>query len=212
MVKMEILGSRSEWLEKRSSYIGGSDAASVIGLNPWRSNVELWEIKTGRRKAPDISDKPFVQYGIKAEDHIRELYKLDHPEKSVFYEPNNIWLNDRYPFAHASLDSWIKDEADRFGVLEIKTTEVMSGAAAAKWKDQIPPNYYCQILWYLMVTEAKFAELRALIKFLSHSEIRDYHIERSEVEEDIIYLKTEAEKFAECIKEDKPPALILPDV
>lgn len=28
MVKMEILGSRSEWLEKRSSYIGGSDAAA----------------------------------------------------------------------------------------------------------------------------------------------------------------------------------------
>ena len=84
----------------------------------------------------------------------------------------------------------------------------MSGAAAAKWKDQIPPNYYCQILWYLMVTEAKFAELRALIKFMSHTELRDYHIERDEVEDDIAFLKNEAEKFAECIKTDRCPDLI----
>lgn len=208
MVKMEILKSRDEWLKKRSSYIGGSDAAAVIGRNPWLSNTELWEIKTGRRKQADISDKPFVQYGIKAEDHIRELYKLDHPEKSVFYEPNNIWLNDRYPFAHASLDGWIKDEADRFGVLEIKTTEVMSGAAAAKWKDQIPENYFCQLLHYFLVTEAKFAELRALIKFMSHTELRDYHIERDEVEDDITYLRGEEEKFAEYIKADRCPDLI----
>lgn len=209
MVKMEILKSRDEWLKKRSSYIGGSDAAAVIGRNPWLSNTELWEIKTGRRKQADISDKPFVQYGIKAEDHIRELYKLDHPEKSVFYEPNNIWLNDRYPFAHASLDGWIKDETDRFGVLEIKTTEVMSKAAAEKWRGRIPDTYYIQLLHYFAITEAKFADLRALIKFMSHSEIRDYHIEREEVENDIEYLITTEKEFAESIRADKCPDLII---
>lgn len=209
MVKMEIMKSHEEWLKKRTSYIGGSDAAAVIGRNPWMSNTELWEIKTGRRKQADISDKPVVKYGIEAEEHIRELYKLDNPNKDVFYEPNNIWLNDRYPFAHASLDGWIKDEDDRFGILEIKTSEVMSGSAAAKWKDQIPPNYYCQLLHYLLVTEAKFADLRALIKFFSHIEIRDYHIERNEVEDDIAFLRSEEEKFAEYIKADKCPDLIL---
>ena len=72
MVSMEIMKNRAEWLQKRTSYIGGSDAAAVIGRNPWMSNTELWEIKTGRRQQTDISDKPYVKYGIAAEDHIRE--------------------------------------------------------------------------------------------------------------------------------------------
>lgn len=209
MVTMEIMKNRAEWLQKRTSYIGGSDAAAVIGRNPWMSNTELWEIKTGRRQQADISDKPYVKYGIAAEDHIRELYKLDHPEKFVEYVPNNIWTNDEKPFGHASLDGWITDENDRFGVLEIKTSEVMSKAAAEKWRGRIPDTYYIQLLHYFAITEAKFADLRALIKFMSHSEIRDYHIEREEVENDIEYLITAEKEFAESIRADKCPDLII---
>ena len=160
MVSMEIMKNRAEWLQKRTSYIGGSDAAAVIGRDPWMSNTELWEIKTGRSQQADISDKPYVKYGIAAEDHIRELYKLDHPEKFVEYVPNNIWLNDEKPFGHASLDGWITDENDRFGVLEIKTSEVMSKAAAEKWRGRIPDTYYIQLLHYFAITEAKFADPR----------------------------------------------------
>lgn len=209
MVTMEIMSSREEWLQKRTSYIGGSDAAAVIGRNPWMSNTELWEIKTGRKQQADISDKPYVKYGIAAEDHIRELYKLDHPEKFVEYVPNNIWLNDAHPFGHASLDGWITDENGRFGVLEIKTSEVMSKAAAEKWRDRIPDTYYIQLLHYFMITEARFANLRALLKFISRSEIRDYHIEREEVENDIDFLMAAEKEFADSIRADRCPNLII---
>ena len=43
--------NREEWLKERKKGIGGSDAATVLGKNPWKTNVELWEEKTGRRKA-----------------------------------------------------------------------------------------------------------------------------------------------------------------
>ena len=217
MVKMEILGSRSEWLEKRSSYIGGSDAASVIGLNPWRSNVELWEIKTGRRTAPDISDLDVVKYGTKAEEHLRELFKLDFPEYKVEYVENNIWFNDKFPWAHASLDGWIHDSEGRFGILEIKTSNIMKAEQMDKWKDRIPDNYYIQVLHYMMVTGAEFAFLKAQLKRnLIASEpwaiTKHYKIERKDVEEDIEYLINAEREFCESIKEDKQPALILPDV
>ena len=39
-VSMIQLNSREEWLEHRKKFIGGSDASSVVGLNPWKSNVE----------------------------------------------------------------------------------------------------------------------------------------------------------------------------
>ena len=42
--------SREEWLELRKRGIGGSDASVIMGKNPYRSILQLWEEKTG--KAP----------------------------------------------------------------------------------------------------------------------------------------------------------------
>ena len=70
---------RTGWLRGRSGGIGGSDAAAAIGRSPWRTNYELWLIKTGRKQAEDISNSELVRYGTKAEDPLRKLYALDHP-------------------------------------------------------------------------------------------------------------------------------------
>ena len=39
---------REEWLEVRKRGIGSSDAAAAVGLNPYKSQLELWLEKTGR--------------------------------------------------------------------------------------------------------------------------------------------------------------------
>ena len=62
MAEMKILASREEWLQNRQR-IGGSDASAILGMNPYRTNVELWQIKTGQLVPEDISDKPYVKYG-----------------------------------------------------------------------------------------------------------------------------------------------------
>ena len=62
-VKLTSFDSRDQWLANRKGRIGGSDASAVIGLNPYMSNVELWQIKTGQAIQEDISDKPYVKYG-----------------------------------------------------------------------------------------------------------------------------------------------------
>ena len=59
--------TREEWLANRMQGIGGSEIASVIGQNPWMSNVELWEYKTGRKTRPNVSNDEAVRYGIRAE-------------------------------------------------------------------------------------------------------------------------------------------------
>ncbi len=33
--------SREEWLEERKKGIGGSDAAVILGLNPYKNNIRL---------------------------------------------------------------------------------------------------------------------------------------------------------------------------
>ena len=53
-IKMTTYRSRKGWLDNRTG-IGGSDAACILGLNPWTTNLDIFNYKTGRDKAPDIS-------------------------------------------------------------------------------------------------------------------------------------------------------------
>jgi len=216
MIQMRTYDSREEWLKARKSYIGGSDAAAVLGMNPWMSNTELWEIKTGRRTKTFLDDNEFVKYGHDAEPLLRELFKLDYPEMEVFYEEGNMWTNDRFPFGHASLDGWLKDEFGRLGILEIKTTNLLNKSMSDKWKDQIPDNYYLQCLHYMMVLEADFAIVKAQLKSERDGDVylqtKHYWIERRDVEEDIETLREAEEEFYQCILKDKEPALILPEI
>ena len=39
---------REDWLNVRRQGIGSSDAAAAVGLNPYKSQLELWLEKTGR--------------------------------------------------------------------------------------------------------------------------------------------------------------------
>lgn len=213
---MYILKDRDEWLKARSGRIGGSDASAIIGMNPYRTNIELWQIKTGQLIPEDISDKPYVKYGTEAEQHLRELFKLDYPEYQVMYEENNMWLNDKYPFAHASLDGWLVDQDGRRGVWECKTTNILQSMQKEKWDHRIPDNYYIQVLHYLMVTEFDFAVLKAQLKYDFDDEVylqtRHYKIERSDVQEDIDFLVSAEKKFWQDIQAKRMPDFILPEI
>lgn len=216
MVRMLQLGSRDEWLQERSGRIGGSDASAILGMNPYRTNIELWQIKTGQLIPEDISDKPYVKYGTEAEQYLRDLFKLDFPEYQVLYEENNMFLNDRYPFGHASLDGWLIDQDGRKGVWECKTTNILQSMQKEKWNHRIPDNYYIQLLHYLLITEFDFAVLKAQLKYEFDGDVflqtRHYKIERSEVQADIDFLESAERKFWKQVQERKRPDLILPDI
>ena len=215
-ITMLELGSREEWLEARTGRIGGSEASAVVGLNPYMSNTDLWRIKTGQREPEDISDKPYVQYGHNAEPLLRELFRLDFPQYRVGYVDNNLYLNSRYPWAHASLDGWLMDPDGRTGILEIKTTEILQSMQKEKWKDRIPDNYYLQVLHYMMVMEADFACLKAQLKYDYGGDIylqtRHYWIERQDVENDIWILAEKEKEFWTHMKNGTRPATLLPEI
>lgn len=215
MVKMLVLNDRQDWLKERSKRIGGSDAAAIIGMNPYCNNVELWEIKTGRKQASE-NESVFTKYGKEAEKYLRSLFALDYPQYKVEYVENNMFINDKYPFAHASLDGWLTDETGRRGILEIKTANILSPSQKAKWEGRIPDNYYCQLCWYMGVYEADFAILKAQLKWDRNGEIfeiiKHYSIERADVQDDIEYLFQKGSEFWDYCKNDIQPPLILPEI
>lgn len=206
----------AEWLKARSYGIGGSDAAAVIGKSPYKSNVELFDEKTGRKTAEDISDKPYVQYGNGAEPLIRKLFALDYPEYEVEYHENRILRSVEHPFMQASLDGELTDQEGRRGILEIKTSNILQPGQWMKWKDRIPDNYYIQVLHYLIVTGWDFVVLRAHLRsdwgYDRRTEVKHYFLERSEVEADLQYLLSEERKFWEHVKTGIRPAQILPEI
>lgn len=217
MIHLDIFKSREEWLEKRADRIGGSDAACILGKNPWRSNVDLFREKVGAVKPQDISNEAAVMYGTKAEPLLRELFKLDHPELNICYAENNMFTADEYPFAHASLDGWWDDGMEICGILEIKTATINNARQMREWDGRIPMHYYCQVLWYMMVTGARTAWVKALLKQNKanglEETIRQYKIDRvPQVEQEIRILANEGQRFYEAIQNRKEPALILPDI
>ena len=213
-LRMYEYKTRDAWLKARKKYIGGSDVACILGMNPFKTNLQLYREKKGLVMPDDLSDNPLVTYGTNAEPHIRAMFELDYPNLKVEYVPDNSWRNSKYPFAAASLDGWLTDESGRKGILEIKTATITSGSQAQKWKDKIPDNYYCQVLYYLGVTEWSFVDLRANLKYQFPNEplriiTNDYHIERSEVEEDIATIMEKAAEFHKALEEGHEPPVIL---
>ncbi|OEU67123.1 MAG: recombinase [Desulfovibrio sp. S3730MH75] len=208
--------SREEWLAQRRKGLGGSDASAALGLNPWKTNVELWEEKTGRREDEDISGKACVQYGNDCEPLMREMFKLDFPQYRVEHAENVVLQHPEYPNLQASLDGKLFDENNRLGILEIKTTNIQRGVDYQKWDNQVPQNYFIQLLHYMLVTGAEFAILKARLKSDWGGEIRitekHYTFERTDLEADIAYLFEQEIAFWEYVLSDTRPNLILPEI
>lgn len=209
--------SHEEWLNNRKAGLGGSDSSIILGISPFKTNIDLWLEKTGQKVPRDISDDEKVKYGHDAEDSIRNLFMLDHPEYELFHDEYMILRSNKYPFLQASLDGELTEiETGKRGILEIKTTEIMNKQMLDEWKNGIPNHYYTQCLHYLIVTGYEFVWLRAKLKFAwdsNYQEIRDYYFTRAEVIEDMKYLFEKEEKFwNENVMKGVRPGLILPAI
>lgn len=164
--------SEKQWQDARKGSIGGSDAAAIVGLNPYKSAYALWAEKSGRVEPEDISMKEAVRLGHELEPYVAKRF-TEITGKKVRRE-NFILKNDLYPFAHANVDRMVIGE--RAG-LECKTTSALS---LGKFKNgEYPANYYVQCVHYLAVTGLERWYLCVLI---GNQEVRVFTIERDEDE------------------------------
>lgn len=214
MLIREHYEDRETWLAHRTA-IGGSEAAAAIGISPFMTNVELWEIKTGRKAAKDLSGNKAVENGIRMEGALRAMYAAEHPEMEVTHCPFDILKQDATPFLGCTLDAELRErETGRKGVLEIKEVLATSRLVWMKWKDQVPPYYFVQVMAQLIATGWDFVDLYAQLKRLDgDSELRNYRFEREMYAEDMEWLKGKLGHFwTENIVKDIRPAIILPEL
>lgn len=207
MITITDYPNRDEWLRARGNSIGASEIGIVLGESKYKTPYELYREKIGEAPAVIVSSDRLT-YGTKAEQYIRELFKLQYEKKfTLQYNQFGIWKNSKYPYLHCTLDGYLTDiETNEKGIWECKTCWIKKKEDYDSWKNSIPQTYYLQLLQQLAVTEADFAWLTAqLILPDGGSDIRHYKIRRDKVQEDIDYVVTEAEKFYKCIKYKTPP-------
>lgn len=213
-----IYKDRAEWLEARKDGLGASDAPSLLGISPWKSNVELWEEKCGLAVPEDIGDKPAVKYGNDAEPLLRQFFMLDHPEYGLSFTPYKIIRHSEHPFITCTPDGELLESGtNRRGGLEIKTTEILSSIGWSHWKGCIPDNYYAQVCQQMLAAKWEFVELLVQIKYTTQNgedrkETRHYKIERADCLEDIALIEREAVRFWDCVQQRKRPNLKLPPI
>jgi putative phage-type endonuclease len=201
--------NNQDFTHNRSSFLGGSDIGAVLGVSKYRSAMDIWLEKTGKKV--DRSDSFALRFGSFAESFVADEYALLTGETLVDH-PNGL-IHPKYSFCVGHIDRFILKNRDlplftTDGVLnakkllECKTANHYSqGDWGEPGSDAIPLPYLCQCLWYLGVTNLAEIDVAVL---LGGSDLRIYTITR-DVELESLFLEKAAFFWTEYVQKDIPP-------
>lgn len=166
------LAERQVDLKKRSTFLGCSDAAAVLGLSPYKTRADVWLEKTERVVPPPLESGP-ATWGTILEEPVAKYWAKQTGLK--VRKTSKHYQHKGHPFLVGHLDRTV-DGTDRF--LEVKTASTWK---ADEWgetgTDNIPLGYRLQLASYFALTRFKFAELACLI---GGQDFRMYTIERDD--------------------------------
>ena len=192
--------NRDQWLEVRRSGIGSSDAAAAVGLNPYKSQLELWMEKTGRGAAlpqvdPNDESSP-MYWGTLLEPIVAAHYtkRTGNRVRKV----NAVLQHPTHPWMRANLDREVMGSPD-VAILECKTAGING---ARLWKEGVPDYVHLQVMHQLAVTGKQAADVAVLI---CGQDLQIFRIQRDE--EQIQQLIRLEQAFWEYVEKDiQPPA------
>jgi putative phage-type endonuclease len=179
-------------------FIGGSDAAAVLGLDPYRTPVHVWLEKTGQAE-PNVESEA-ATWGKRLEPLLAQA--VEEHGYVTMPAPAETLRHHEHEFIVAHLDGYASTSAyepfDPMGVLELKTAGFRS---AAGWDDeQIPLAYQVQGAHYLAVTGLPFVIFGCLIAG------QRFVVRRMERDEEVIGLLVEREAaFWQLVQDGTPP-------
>jgi len=190
--------SREKWLKVRQTGIGSSDAAAAIGLNPYKSQLELWLEKTNRDQGlakpdPDDDSTP-VFWGVVLEPVVAAQYQRRTGLK--VRKVNAVLQHPDIPWMLANIDREVVSNGE-VQILECKTAG-LNGARL--WREGVPRYVEVQVMHQLAVTGKQAADVAVL---LGGQQLEVYRVERDEL---LIQHLIELERqFWHYVETDTPP-------
>lgn len=182
------------WLQYRKKGIGGSDAGSICGLNPYSTAISVFQDKT-QPQVEEKADNEAMRQGRDLEEYVARRFTEETGKK--VRRANAIFYQEENPFMLANVDRLIVGEN---AGLECKTASAYS---ADKWKDgHIPESYEIQCHHYMAVTGADAWYIACVVlgkEFIWHKIERD--------EETIqMLIQIETDFWYQNVLADKMPA------
>lgn len=170
-----------DWFKYRMNGIGGSEMATVLGLDKYNTVIRTYHEKTGTI-GHQTFDNSKMFFGRFMEDKIAELWRYydgtpegwieNFKNGKIIRECRNVngfVVNPSYPWLFGSFDrvqnikggvNLITSEALKTeAVLEIKTLSYWS---AQMWQDGLPISFLIQVHVYMIILETDYAEIAIL--------------------------------------------------
>lgn len=142
---VELRQSTPQWLAWRRGKITASMAGMILGLNKYKTPLQLYnQILCGE----EDPDNEFMKHGRDTEPEARE-WVLKTTGKS--YAPVCM-ESTKYPWMAASLDGW--NEENEIPILEIKCPQRGIEKFSLALLDEIPPDHFAQIQHQMAVSGA----------------------------------------------------------
>ena len=134
--------SHDEWLKRRFESIGASESGSILGINPYKSAVDVYYEKVDQ--VTDFPDNLNMWLGRELEPIIKKRFE----EETGFKVRNDhkIRVDKEHSFITTNLDGMVVGEKVP---VEYK--------ALSRWDGEIPDYYFSQVQHQIMVTESDYA-------------------------------------------------------
>ena len=97
-----------DFTHNRASFIGGSDVAALLGLSKYRSAMDVWLEKTGKKV--DRKDRFALRFGSFAESFIADEYALLTGEHLI--EHSQGLIHPEYSFCVGHIDRFVLEKKE----------------------------------------------------------------------------------------------------
>jgi putative phage-type endonuclease len=188
-MQAQLVQGSNEWIALRKTKVTASDAAVIMGMNPWKTPYILWQEKLDLVPPTEINEA--MQRGIDLEPIARDLFNL---KMGMEFEPAVVF-HENYDWMMASLDgiSFLGS------IVEIKCPGEKTHAIALNGK--IPEYYYPQVQHQIACADTQFAY------YFSFDGIDGVMVGIDRDQAFIDAYIPKAREFYECIINKTPPTL-----
>lgn len=152
-------GDRDAWRKRRSKSIGGSDAPTLAGLNPFKLRDELWAEMTGLLEPVDISQEPAVYWGSRLEPVILDEVGREYGSPVSHWPQSSVVVHESCDRIHDTPDGIMRLD----GLLALVQVKTVNAYKIDDWRDEPPVHVYTQVQHELEVTGLTVAVVAALI-------------------------------------------------
>lgn len=190
--------TEKEWRQYRTLGIGGSDAAAVCGVSPWKTARDLYEEKMNHLTS---SEDGWVakEIGKRLEELVVQIFMKQTRLKP--YAVRKMFRHPLYPFMNANVDFFVELDGGIY-IIECKTT---FSYHMDEWENgKVPRHYELQGRHYMAVTN-----VQGVIFLCLHGNSEDTFIERRldrDLDQEGELIEQEAYFWNQCVQMGQPPA------